>query len=148
MKADTPFRLDSPLKETPIIGPLMLGLAERALAFERLANIYRQLVDAGNQTAAEFSARALQLLEVDFDVDHAQLEHIPATGPAIVVANARRSPYFSDTLAVRGSEAADLRVSAVINLSDEQTVLAALARQLPIHVQKSGEGVTEITMRR
>lgn len=68
---ETPFRLDGPLRRIPAIGPLALDLAERALAFERLANIYRQL-SGEHTTAAGFAARALETLQVRFDIDPAQ----------------------------------------------------------------------------
>jgi hypothetical protein len=64
---ETPFRLDGPLRRVPAIGPLALDLAERALAFERLANIYRQL-SREHTTAAGFAARALETLQVHFEI--------------------------------------------------------------------------------
>jgi putative hemolysin len=67
----TPFHIDTPF------GPL---------AFERLANIYRQA--RGRATSpAEFAAQALDILQVRFELDERQLERIPCTGPAVVVAN-------------------------------------------------------------
>jgi putative hemolysin len=67
----TPFHIDTPF------GPL---------AFERLANIYRQA--RGRATSpAEFAAQALDILQVRFELDERQLERIPRTGPAVVVAN-------------------------------------------------------------
>ena len=67
----TPFHIDTPF------GPL---------AFERLANIYRQA--RGRATSpAEFAAHALDILQVRFELDERQLERIPRTGPAVVVAN-------------------------------------------------------------
>lgn len=67
----TPFRIDTPF------GPL---------AFERLANVYRQA--RGRATSpAEFAAHALDFLQVRFELDERQLERIPRTGPAVVVAN-------------------------------------------------------------
>ena len=67
----TPFHIDTPF------GPL---------AFERLANIYRQL--RGRATSpGEFAAQALDFLQVSFELDERQLERIPRTGPAVVVAN-------------------------------------------------------------
>lgn len=86
-QSGTPFRLMSPLRRAPIVGPAILGLAERALAFERLGNIHRQLTSTRNQSAASFAARALELLQVHFEFDPAELARIPAQGPAIVVAN-------------------------------------------------------------
>src|SRR5512138_1299906 len=67
----TPFDLDTPF------GPL---------AFERLANIYRQA--RGRATSpAEFAAHALGSLQVRFELDDSQLERIPRAGAAVVVAN-------------------------------------------------------------
>jgi putative hemolysin len=83
---ETPFRLDGPLRRIPAIGPPALDLAERALAFERLANIYRQL-SGEHTTAAGFAARALETLQVHFAIDPAQRALLPASGPAVVVAN-------------------------------------------------------------
>ena len=82
----SPFELTGPLKRVPAIGPLLLGVAERALAFQRLANIHRQL--AGNFTSpGRFAQEALELLGVRFEVDQARLDLIPRTGPLAVVAN-------------------------------------------------------------
>src|SRR5262245_60444211 len=67
----TPFHIDTPF------GPLV---------FERLANIYRQA--RGRATSpSEFAAHALDFLQVRFELDERQLEQIPRTGPAVVVAN-------------------------------------------------------------
>jgi putative hemolysin len=81
-----PFDIDTPFRQVPALGPLLQNLTQRALAFERLANIYRQL---GGKAAspADFAAQALALLQVRFALDERQLERIPRTGPAIVVAN-------------------------------------------------------------
>lgn len=54
--------------------------------------------------------------------------------------------HFAESLVVRGRDTANLKVSAVINLGDADTVLAALARQLPIVVRRTASGVTEIAM--
>jgi putative hemolysin len=67
----TPFHIDTPF------GPLV---------FERLANIYRQARGRGT-SPAEFAAHALDFLQVKFELDQRQLEQIPRTGPAVVVAN-------------------------------------------------------------
>lgn len=67
----TPFHIDTPF------GPLV---------FERLANIYRQARGRGT-SPAEFAAHALDFLQVKFELDERQLEQIPRTGPAVVVAN-------------------------------------------------------------
>lgn len=67
----TPFHIETPF------GPLV---------FERLANIYRQARGHSN-SPSEFAARALDFLQVKFELDERQLERIPRTGPAIVVAN-------------------------------------------------------------
>jgi putative hemolysin len=67
----TPFHIDTPF------GPL---------AFERLANIYRQ-ARGGATSPAEFAAQALDILQVRFELDERQLERIPRAGPAVVVAN-------------------------------------------------------------
>ena len=67
----TPFHIDTPF------GPL---------AFERLANIYRQARGRA-ASPAEFAAHALDILQVRFELDERQLERIPRTGPAVVVAN-------------------------------------------------------------
>lgn len=67
----TPFHIDTPF------GPLV---------FERLANIYRQA--RGRATSpGEFAAHALDFLQVRFELDERQLQQIPRTGPAVVVAN-------------------------------------------------------------
>jgi len=67
----TPFHIDTPF------GPL---------AFERLANIYRQAKGRAG-SPAEFAEHALDILQVRFELDESQLERIPRTGPAVVVAN-------------------------------------------------------------
>jgi putative hemolysin len=81
-----PFDLDTPFRQVPALGSLLQSLTQRALAFERLANIHRQ---AGGRAAspADFAARALELLQVRFELDERQLERIPRTGPAVVAAN-------------------------------------------------------------
>src|ERR1700741_4235360 len=81
-----PFQIETPLRHVPAIGPLLLNLTERALAFERLANLYRQV---GGKAASpgDFAAQALDFLQVRFELDERQLERIPRTGPAVVVAN-------------------------------------------------------------
>jgi putative hemolysin len=67
----TPFHIDTPF------GPL---------AFERLANIYRQA--RGRATSpGEFAAQALDLLQVRFELDERQRQQIPRTGPTVIVAN-------------------------------------------------------------
>lgn len=84
----TPFRLSGQLQRLPAFGPLLLGLAERALAFERLANIHRQAAGADSSAGpAEFAAHALQALQVKFVLDPQHLGRIPRSGPAVVVAN-------------------------------------------------------------
>ena len=85
-----PFRLAGPLRAIPTIGPLMMGIAERALAFERLARIYTQLdceQRGRGDVPAEFARRALDSLQVNFAVDGTQLDNIPAQDAAVVVAN-------------------------------------------------------------
>lgn len=84
--SETPFRLSGNLRRVPAIGPLLLGLAERALAFERLANIHRQAAGS-RQSIPEFATRALDILQVNFALEATQLERIPTSGPAVVVAN-------------------------------------------------------------
>jgi putative hemolysin len=81
-----PFDLDTPFRQVPALGSLLQNLTHRALAFERLANIYRQL---GGKAAspAEFASQALELLQVRFELDERQLQRLPGTGPAVVVAN-------------------------------------------------------------
>lgn len=82
----SPFELTGPLKNVPAVGPLLLSVAERALALQRLANIHRQL--AGRQlTPGQFAQQALEILQVRFEIDAARLELIPKTGPVAVVAN-------------------------------------------------------------
>ncbi len=82
----SPFELTGPLKRVPAVGPLLLNVAERALAFQRLANIHRQL--AGRDLSpARFAREALELLQVRFELDPARLEHIPKSGPVAIVAN-------------------------------------------------------------
>lgn len=82
----SPFELTGPLKRVPAVGPLLLSVAERALALQRLANIHRQL--AGRDlTPARFAQEALEILQVRFEIDAARLALIPKTGPVAVVAN-------------------------------------------------------------
>lgn len=82
----SPFELTGPLKRVPAVGPLILGVAERALALQRLANIHRQL--AGRHlTPARFAQEALEILQVRFEIDPERLALIPKTGPVAIVAN-------------------------------------------------------------
>ncbi|HJY42827.1 MAG TPA: hypothetical protein VJ303_16355, partial [Steroidobacteraceae bacterium] len=81
-----PFDLNTPFRQVPALGSLLQNLTQRALAFERLANIHRQ---AGSRATSpgEFAAQALEFLQVRFELDERQLERIPRSGPAVVVAN-------------------------------------------------------------
>ena len=81
-----PFDLDTPFRQVPALGSLLLNLTQRALAFERLANIHRQ-AGARATSPGDFAAQALQFLQVRFELDEQQLERIPRSGPAVVVAN-------------------------------------------------------------
>jgi putative hemolysin len=82
----SPFELTGPLKRVPAVGSLILGVAERALALQRLANIHRQL--AGRDlTPGRFAQAALEILQVRFEIDIERLALIPKTGPVAVVAN-------------------------------------------------------------
>lgn len=63
---------------------------------------------------------------------------------AAVIADLDR--YFTDSVVVRDAAAADLKVSAVINLGTEDAVLTTLASQLPIRVERSGNRV-EVSLR-
>jgi putative hemolysin len=81
-----PFELDTPFRQVPALGSLLQSLTQRALAFERLANIHRQ-AGAGTTSPSDFAAQALQFLQARFELDERQLERIPRTGPAVVVAN-------------------------------------------------------------
>jgi putative hemolysin len=82
---DNPFRLNGPLRRAKPLGPLLLSIAERALAFERLANVYRQVRSSGSP--GELARATLRNVQVEFEVASEQIELIPATGPAVVVAN-------------------------------------------------------------
>lgn len=82
----SPFELSGPLKRVPAVGPLILGVAERALALQRLANIHRQL--AGRALSpARFAQEALEILQVRFEIDPARLALIAPSGPLAIVAN-------------------------------------------------------------
>lgn len=83
----SPFELTGPLKKIPAVGPLLLNVAERALALQRLANIHRQLADGNFANPARFAEAALEILQVRFEIDPAKLDLIPRTGPAAIVAN-------------------------------------------------------------
>src|SRR5689334_19212360 len=83
----SPFELTGPLKKIPAVGPLLLNVAERAMALQRLANIHRQLAGSNFDSPARFAEAALQILQVRFEIDPARLELIPRTGPVAVVAN-------------------------------------------------------------
>jgi len=82
---ENPFRLGGPLREAQPFGPLLLGIAERALAFERLANVYRQA--QYSNSPAQFARAALRSLQVEFDLPDEQMEFAPTSGPSVVVAN-------------------------------------------------------------
>jgi putative hemolysin len=83
----SPFELTGPLKKIPAVGPLLLNVAERALALQRLANIHRQLAGSNFANPARFAAAALEILQVRFEIDPARLDQIPRSGPAAIVAN-------------------------------------------------------------
>ncbi len=59
--------------------------AARAFALDAIWSLHKRL--SGSGTPAEFAGLALKDLEVHFELDPAQLERIPATGSAVVVAN-------------------------------------------------------------
>lgn len=117
---ETPFRLAGNLRRVPAIGPLLLGLAERALAFERLANIHRQAA-GGHKTTTEFAMDALEIMQVNFALDPAQLERIPTTGPAVVVAN---HPYG-------GIEGLFLIAALLRHRSDSRLIANELLGRIP-----------------
>lgn len=83
----SPFELTGPLKKIPAVGPLLLNVAERALALQRLANIHRQLAGSNFASPARFADAALEILQVRFEIDRAKLDLIPRSGPAAIVAN-------------------------------------------------------------
>lgn len=83
----SPFELTGPLKKIPAVGPLLLNVAERALALQRLANIHRQLAGSKFASPARFAEAALEILQVRFEIEPAQLDFIPRSGPAAIVAN-------------------------------------------------------------
>jgi putative hemolysin len=83
----SPFELTGPLKKIPAVGPLLLNVAERALALQRLANVHRQLAGGNFTSPARFAEAALEILQVRFEIDPAKLDLIPRSGPAAVVAN-------------------------------------------------------------
>ena len=58
---------------------------ERVLAFPALNDIYTRIVELEDDR--HFSDKALDVLGIDFDVSDADMAHIPATGPLLVVAN-------------------------------------------------------------
>lgn len=118
--SETPFRLAGNLSRLPAIGPLLLGLAERALAFERLANIHRQAA-GGDKTTTEFALHALEIMQVNFALDPAQLERIPTTGPAVIVAN---HPYG-------GIEGLFLIAALLKHRSDSRLIANELLGRIP-----------------
>lgn len=118
--SETPFRLAGNLRRVPAIGPLLLGLAERALAFERLANIHRQAA-GGHKTTTEFAMHALEIMQVNFALDPAQLERIPKAGPAVVVAN---HPYG-------GIEGLFLIAALLKHRSDSRLIANQLLGRIP-----------------
>jgi putative hemolysin len=83
----SPFELTGPLKKIPAVGPLLLNVAERALALQRLANIHRQLAGSNFASPARFAEAALEILQVRFEIDPSKLDLIPRSGPAAVIAN-------------------------------------------------------------
>lgn len=58
---------------------------EKALKFHILENLYRDII--ASNSAGVFLNRVLNELNVTYDIDRSDLEKIPSTGPAIVVAN-------------------------------------------------------------
>ena len=57
----SPFELTGPLKKIPAVGPLLLSVAERALALQRLPNIHRQLDGSNFASPARFAQKLLDL---------------------------------------------------------------------------------------
>lgn len=82
-----PFRLPRPRQGVArrAFGAVLSPALERALAFHRLNDIYRDVtaVDDGRP----FAEKVLEQLNVQVDINPAELDRIPRTGPLIVVAN-------------------------------------------------------------
>jgi putative hemolysin len=81
-----PFSFDVDSNQ-PLLRALLTGarpLIERLLSFGALNALYE---DARHRPQARFADRALAALKASYDVDDADLQRIPRTGPLIVVAN-------------------------------------------------------------
>ncbi len=78
--AERPFRLD--LRRPPLVGPVVAGVLERALALDRLNRVYAEVSRDG-----DFVEACLTALRVQVSVAADDLARVPAEGPVLVVAN-------------------------------------------------------------
>ncbi|MCG6551682.1 MAG: 1-acyl-sn-glycerol-3-phosphate acyltransferase [Candidatus Magnetominusculus sp. LBB02] len=74
------FRLELPSEHR--FNPIVKAALERLMSFDRLNKLYGQLPSGGC-----FISKTLQALDVKYDISENDIRHIPATGPAVVVAN-------------------------------------------------------------
>ncbi len=82
-----PFRLNGALglSHRPALNRLLEGMVERTFALSRLNRMYQALPPTADVDA--FLDQVLTTFNAQPQCDEAELRHVPATGPAIVVAN-------------------------------------------------------------
>ena len=73
------------LLEDKAIFELSAPLLNKVLKFNKLDDVYQQIEDS--PTSEEFIDQALDILNVQLDLDHQSLANIPKTGPVMIVAN-------------------------------------------------------------
>jgi putative hemolysin len=67
-----------------VLAAPFIKLAEKVSGLDRLQNVYETMEPVAH---AEFPARALEALDISYEVANPDLSQIPTEGPAIIVAN-------------------------------------------------------------
>ncbi|MBF0552932.1 MAG: lysophospholipid acyltransferase family protein [Nitrospirae bacterium] len=80
------FRLEIPSNGhlNPIIGPIIRAALERLMSFHLLNKLYEELTE---REGGCFITKTLQALDVKYEISEEDIRRIPASGPAVVVAN-------------------------------------------------------------
>ena len=88
MSQNSVFKITPPFKDPARarLFELAQGALEKFFYLEELNHIYTSAVEAG-KTQGDFPGNVLKVTGVKYEVSNADIKNIPATGPAVVVAN-------------------------------------------------------------
>jgi len=88
MNQNSVFKITPPFKDPARakLFELAQGALEKFFYLEELNHIYTSAVEAG-KTEGDFPGNVLKVTGVKYEVSNADMKNIPATGPAVVVAN-------------------------------------------------------------